>query len=141
MLNKKSKKPGLSQAVAQKALKILLIQLCFTGFIALLMSFKGWVFSYSVLLGGMIYLIPNAYVTNKVLIKASKSDQQQTASQVLATLYMNQMWKMVITGILFALVFVRIQPLSPFSLFGTYIAIQAIGWYLQISTKNKFIKL
>jgi len=141
MLNKKSKKRGLSQAVAQKALKILLIQLCFTGFIALLMSFEGWVFSYSALLGGMIYLIPNAYVTNKVLIKASKSDQQQTANQVLATLYMNQIWKMVITGILFALIFVRVQPLSPFSLFGTYIAIQAIGWYLQISTKNKFIKL
>ncbi len=141
MLNKKSKKRGYSQVVSQKALKILLIQLCFTGIIALLMSFKGWVFGYSALLGGLVFLIPNIYVTNEILIKSNQSEQPQSANQTLAKLYMSQIWKMVITAMLFALVFVLVQPLSPFSLFGTYIATQAVGWYLQMSTKNKFIKL
>jgi ATP synthase protein I len=98
----------------------------------------SWEAAYSALLGGMIYLIPHAYIANKLL---AKTETAITAKHTLAELYIGQIWKMVIGALMFALVFVLVKPLSPFSLFGNYIAMQALGWYLQMKADKRFIKL
>ncbi|MEH6442383.1 MAG: ATP synthase subunit I [Oceanospirillaceae bacterium] len=141
MFNKSRKTRGHTQVIRQKTLKNLVVQLVATCCIALVASLNSWEIGYSALLGGLIYLIPYAYVANRILVKEKRIDAENTPNRALADLYIGQIWKMVIGALLFALVFVLVKPLSPFSLFGTYIAIQAIGWYLQVKADKRFIKL
>jgi len=141
MLKKSRSTRGRTQVVRHKALKNITIQLVATCIIAGLLGFKSWEFAYSAFFGGLIYLIPYAYVTNRILVKKPHTVAEQSANKALAELYISQIWKMVIGALLFALVFVLVKPLSPFSLFGTYIAVHALGWYLQVKTDQRFIKL
>ncbi len=141
MLKNSLKTRSQTQTAVQRAIKILIVQLVTVCIIALVLSIKDLILGYSALLGGLIYIIPNAYYTYKVLIKNNKMNLNKSANHTLADLYSGQIWKMVIGAMLFALTFVLVKPLSPFSLFGTFIAIQPLGWYLQMGTKNKFIKL
>ncbi|MFT5705787.1 MAG: ATP synthase protein I [Oceanospirillaceae bacterium] len=141
MLNKSRKTRGHTQVIRQKTLKNLVVQLVATCIIALLASLSSLEIGYSAFLGGLIYIIPYAYVVNRILAKENRTDTENTPNRALADLYIGQIWKMVIGALLFALVFVLVKPLSPFSLFGTYIAIQTIGWYLQMKADKRFIKL
>ncbi len=59
----------------------------------------------------------------------------------LAEMYMSQMWKMSISILAFAAVFILIQPLNPFSLFGTFILMQISGWIAQMNVNKRFLKL
>jgi len=141
MLKHSRKTRGQTHVLRRNTLFNIIVQLAATGCIALLVSIKSWEWGYSALLGGLIYLIPYAYVANRVLVDATHTTAEQSANRTLADLYIGQIWKMVIGALLFALVFVLVEPLSPFSLFGTYIAIQALGWYLQMRADKRFIKL
>ncbi|NQZ31118.1 MAG: ATP synthase subunit I [Oceanospirillaceae bacterium] len=141
MLKNSRSTRGHTQVVRQKTLLNIVYQLIAIGAIALLVSLKSWEWGYSALLGGLIYLIPYAYAANRILIDAAHTTAEQSANRTLADLYIGQIWKMVIGALLFALVFVLVKPLSPFSLFGTYIAVQALGWYLQMRADKRFIKL
>jgi len=38
-------------------------------------------------------------------------------------------------------VFMLVRPLSPFSLFGTYILLHLTGWVAQVMLNNRFQKL
>lgn len=139
---KKSRKSrGNAQDIRQKTLKNLTVQLVATFVVAIVVSAFSWEAGYSAFFGGVIYLIPHAYVANKLLLKKHEMANITTAKQTLAELYIGQIWKMVIGAMLFALVFVLVKPLSPFSLFGSYIAMQALGWYLQMKADKRFIKL
>ncbi|OUS39832.1 hypothetical protein A9R01_00110 ['Osedax' symbiont bacterium Rs2_46_30_T18] len=120
---------------------MLFVQLVTICCIALVLSIKSWVIAYSAFLGGLIYLLPYTYLANRILTKRRRTDAENTPNRALAELYIGQIGKMVITAMLFALVFVLVKPLSPFSLFGTYIAIQALGWWLQMNADKRFIKL
>ncbi len=136
---KKSRKSrGSAQDIRQKTLKNLTVQLVAMFIVAIVVSAYSWVAGYSAFFGGVIYLIPHAYAANKLLVKKY---ELTSAKQTLAELYIGQIWKMVIGALLFALVFVLVKPLSPFSLFGSYIAMQALGWYLQMKADKRFIKL
>lgn len=136
---KKSRKSrGSAQDIRQITLKNLTVQLVATLVVAAVVSVYSWVAGYSAFFGGIIYLVPHLYAANKLL---SKKHEIKTAKQTLAELYIGQIWKMVIGALLFALVFVLVKPLSPFSLFGNYIAMQALGWYLQMKAEKRFIKL
>jgi len=141
MLKNSRRTRGQTQVIRQKTLKNIIVQLVTTCVIALLVSFKSWEWSYSAFLGGLIFLIPYTYVANRILKKDTHTVAEQSANQTLADLYIGQIWKMVIGAMLFALVFVLVKPLSPFPLFGTYIAIEALGWYLQMKADKRFIKL
>lgn len=141
MLKNSRNTRGHTQVIRQKTLQNILYQLAAIGGITLLVSLKSWEWAYSALLGGLIYLIPYAYVANRILTDTTHTTAEQSANRTLADLYIGQIWKMVIGALLFALVFVLVQPLSPFSLFGTYIAVQALGWYLQMRADKRFIKL
>jgi len=141
MLKKSRSTRGRTQVIRHRALKNITIQLVATCIIAALLGFKSWEFGYSAFLGGIIYLIPYAYAVNRILVKEPQIAAEQSANKTLAELYISQIWKMVIGALLFALVFVLVKPLSPFSLFGTYIAVHVIGWYLQVKTDQRFIKL
>ena len=136
MLKNSRRARGQTQVIRQKTLNNIIVQLVTTCIVAVLLSVISWEWGYSAFLGGLIYLLPYAYVARRILV-----DVEYSASRTLADLYIGQIWKMVIGAVCFALVFVLVSPLSPFSLFGTYIAVQALGWYLQMRVDKRFIKL
>lgn len=118
--------------------KIYLFQVILVAIVATSLFFlQGKVESLSVVAAGLIYLIPNLYFTQRAL----KHDPGATAGRVLAQMYMSEIWKMVLTAVLFGAAFVLIKPISAFSLFGTYILMQIIGSIAQATLKNSSRKL
>lgn len=99
---------------------------------------QGRVTAYSALLGGLLYLIPNLYFTWRVLYSKRPAE---TAQQVVISLYASEIGKMLVAALLFSVVFLLVQPLSPFSLFLTFILLQLSGWMLQWRLGNRFLKL
>ena len=82
--------------------------------------------SYSALLGGLIYWLPNAYFT----LYAFRFRGAQAATVVLRSIYRGETGKFVLTIIGFALVFLLVKPLSPIILFISYIAMIFSQWML-----------
>lgn len=98
---------------------------------------KGGVEAYSALLGGLVYVLPNLYIAIRTLPHRPGS----SARKVLVQLYAGQIWKMVLAVAGFAAVFAWVRPISPFSLFGTFILLQILGVLLQMKLKDRFLKL
>lgn len=84
--------------------------------------------AYSALLGGLLYLVPNLYFTWRAL--GNRHDR--SARHVLVSMYASEIGKMMLAVALFSATFLLVRPLSPFSLFGTFILLQLSGWMLQV---------
>ncbi|MGB1238683.1 MAG: ATP synthase subunit I [Pseudomonadales bacterium] len=136
-----AKTRGSSQVLRQRMVNILKFQAAILLAIALVLSLFGVVHGYSALFGGVIYLVPAIYLSMRTLSAKRSALVNVSAGRALADLYIGQIWKMVIAAMLFSAVFVLVKPLSPFSLFGTYIAMQVSGWLLQMKAENSFKKL
>lgn len=137
-MGKRGQKQGIhSQVTRKKIFRIFLIQAAIAVLLSgalLLIDLKT---AYSALLGAALYLIPNIYFANRAL----KSKPGQTANKALAEMYASEIWKMGISILAFASVFILVKPLSPFSLFSTFILMQIIGWIAQVKLNNRFLKL
>lgn len=131
-------KPGKHiQATRKRMGQIFLIQTLLVVIMAVISLFYDLIVAYSVLLGGVIYLLPNGYFAWRVLFR----EQNGTPNRVLTDMYIGQIWKMLISIVCFAAVFILVRPLSPFSLFFTFILLQISAWYLQMKVNNRFLKL
>ncbi len=131
-------KPGKhTQATRQRVIRIFLIQALLVVVMAVIALFSGMTQAYSVILGGVLYLLPNAYFAKRLLF----SRQNSSANRALAEMYIGQIWKMAISIVGFAAVFIMVRPLSPFSLFFAFILLQISGWYLQMKANYRFLKL
>lgn len=119
-------------------LKVYLIQCGLLAAITAGLLIKSPVESYSALIGGLLYLLPNLYFTWRVLYSKRPSE---TAQQVVIGLYASEIGKMVLAAGLFSATFILVKPLSPFSLFLTFILLQLSGWMLQWRLNNRFLKL
>ncbi len=93
--------------------------------------------AYSALFGGLIYLLPSYVFARKALAVQAKN----TPGAVIRQLYASEIWKMMITMLLFAAVFILIRPLNPFSLFCTYVWLQLAAFAVQMKLNNRFLKL
>ncbi len=128
----------LQQRSRQAFLRIYLIQFLLLLLVSAGALVLGTVTAYSALLGGLLYLLPNLYFTWRVLYSKRPAD---TAQQVVISLYASEIGKMLVAALLFSAVFLLVQPLSPFSLFLTFILLQLSGWMLQWRLGNRFLKL
>lgn len=127
-----------SRKTRKSIFKIFLIQAVTCALLAaVVLLLTGVVNAYSVLLGGGLYLIPSLYFADRAL----RFSAGQTAKQALAQMYTSQIWKMALSACGFAAVFILIQPVNPFSLFGTFVLMQIIGWYAQMKLNTRFLKL
>lgn len=95
-------------------------QLVFAFFItcsAALISYSGWgaVHAQSAFVGGMIAIIPNVFFA----LKAFRYAGAKSSKQVVESFYSGEKYKLVITAVLFALVF-KFLSITPVPLFGTY---------------------
>jgi ATP synthase protein I len=128
---------ALSRDTRKEVLGVLLIQTIVMLVLSAALLLKGNVEAYSALLGGLIYLVPNLYVALRTLPHRAGS----TAGIVLAELYIGQIWKMALSVAGFAATFIWVKPLSPFSIFGTFILMQFLGMVLLMKSKKRFLKL
>ncbi len=127
----------LSRNTRKDVLGILLIQAIVMLVLSAALLLKGNVVAYSALLGGLIYIVPNLYVALRILPHRAGS----TAGMVLAQLYVGQIWKMALSVAGFAATFIWVKPLSPFSIFGTFILLQLLGMALLMKSTKQFLKL
>ncbi|MFW1678303.1 ATP synthase subunit I [Pontibacter sp. JAM-7] len=127
-----------SRKVRRQAAQVFLYQavlgLIVTG-IALLAS--GTIAAISALSAVIVYLVPNLYFASRAL----RFSKGQTARRALAEMYVSQIWKMGLSILGFATVFVLLKSVDPFSLFGTFILLQISGWLMQLKLNKRFLKL
>lgn len=130
---------GRLQQRSRKAFfRIYLLQMVIILIISAVSLLNGPVAAYSALLGGLLYLVPNLYATWRALLTKRPAD---SAQQVVISLYASEIGKMVVAIGLFSATFVLVKPLSPFSLFLTFILLQITGWLLQWGMNKRFLKL
>lgn len=111
---------GLRQIFLQQAALILLVSAaCLV---------LGVTAAYSALLGGLLYLLPNLYFA----WRAFSGQGADNAQRVVIRMYASEIGKMMLAVALFSATFKLVQPLSPFSLFGTFMLLQLSGWILQM---------
>ncbi|PIE25173.1 MAG: hypothetical protein CSA60_01405 [Neptuniibacter caesariensis] len=126
-----------SRKTRGRIFRIFLMQAVLCVVLSIALTLHGLETAWSALLGGGLYLLPNLYFAHRALGFREK----QSARVALAEMYVSQIWKMGISILAFAAVFILIQPLNPFSLFGTFILMQVTGWLAQMKMNNRFLKL
>jgi ATP synthase protein I len=99
------------------------------GLVVVTVTLIGWVHSpisaYSALLGGLICWIPNSYFA----LKAFQHQGARAAKKIISTMYKAEAVKLVLTALLFFLVFYFVKPLNSPTLFIAFIGTQAVSWW------------
>ena len=101
------------------AYRLIGLQLVLTVLISsLLLAFINHAQAYSALLGGLAYILPNAFFIRYAFMSAGK----ETPRHVLRQFYIGEAGKLVLTGLFFAACFIWVRPLHVMTLFMTYVA-------------------
>ncbi len=82
--------------------------------------FAGAVVAISALLGGMTAVIPNAFLAARLL----KPRANDSAGAVMRSAWIGVIGKLIITALLFGVIFALVRPLSPLAVFGGFITAQ-----------------
>lgn len=106
------------------------------GFLLLAAGICLWfdqVITYSVLIGGMIFIIPNVYFS----FYAFRYRGARIAHLVLMSFYRGEIGKFLLSIVGFAVAFTLVEPLNVLSVFSAYIALTIIQCVrLQTLTKK-----
>ncbi len=115
--------------------RVVLAQAVMTVIIAVIMLPIGQVAAYSALLGGMICFIPNIWMVRQTF----RYSGARAAKDIINSFYKGEVGKFLLTVAAFILVFTQVKQLEPFTLFGTFMLMQAVYWiapYLLQVNKN-----
>ncbi len=103
----------------QTVRNILLAQLAVAGTLAgIVWLWSGSDQAISTLLGGLIGVVPNAFLAARVMSPRAGS----SARSLLAAGWLGELGKLAMTAVMFIAVFVTLKPLHPGFLFTGYIA-------------------
>lgn len=83
----------------------------------------GLVFAYSVLLGGLISLVPNGWYANLFF----RHSGARATEKVVRNAYLGEAMKLVMTSAGFALVFILVDPLHAPGLFAGFVLVHVAG--------------
>jgi ATP synthase protein I len=83
----------------------------------------GTVSAYSVLLGGLISIVPNAYFASKVF----RHTGARAMEQIVRSAYLGEIIKLALTGAGFALAWSFVRPLQITGLMGGFLLSHVIG--------------
>lgn len=92
----------------------------------------GWPDARSALLGGLVAFIPNAYFAARV----GCADRSGNAQHVVRVFYAGEATKLVLTALLFTVVF-QLPELRYGSLFSGFIAVLAVFWFALFFLKRE----
>lgn len=79
--------------------------------------------SYSILLGGLISIVPNGYFAWKVF----RFRGARNTPLIVKSFYAGETGKLIMTGVFFALVFAGIKPLNEFAVIVSFILTIIVG--------------
>jgi ATP synthase protein I len=86
----------------------------------------------SALLGGLVYIIPNAYFASKLF----KHQGARAAKQIVSSFYKGEALKIVLSIFLFTAVFVLFR-ITPLAFFISYITVLMTHWLAPLIIVNK----
>lgn len=119
-----AKTPNRTPFHRTPASPVLLLQLGMTLIVAFtLWFFRGWIGSYSGLLGGLVALIPNSYFAYRVY----RYSGARSARAIVMEFYSGEAGKLILTAVLFITVWLGVKPLDVAAVFGGYLAVLAVG--------------
>ena len=105
-------------STASTVARVLLLQLGSSVLLALLFwGIGGRISGFSALLGGLICLLPNAYLALRLTLPRS----DRGTSGLVRAAYIGEFGKIVLTVLLFGLVFSLVRPVDPVALFSGFI--------------------
>lgn len=107
------------QQSKKQAIRFITSQLILTAAITFIMLLFGAIKAYSALTGGLIATIANAWFAYKVF-RVSPDSEVQT---MLASAYIGEIYKIVLTGAMFLCAFVLIKPVSAWVLLISYFVV------------------
>lgn len=84
--------------------------------------------AYSVLLGGLICVVPNVYFAYRTF----KFRGARAAREIVRSFYAGEAGKLALTAVLFAAVFIGVKSLNPLALFAGFCLVQMIGWLVPL---------
>jgi ATP synthase protein I len=88
----------------------------------LFLGVSGRVAGYSALLGGLICVIPNAFLALRLVVPRRESG----AGALLKAAYIGELGKLALTVIMFSAVFTLVQALAAWPLFAGFIGVQLV---------------
>ncbi|MDR0779652.1 MAG: ATP synthase subunit I [Pseudomonadales bacterium] len=90
---------------------------------ALAQVFLGTVAAYSILLGGLLSIVPGAYFA----YKAMRYRGARATERMVRSVYFAELMKLALTGAGFALVFTQVKPLHVVGLFCGFVLVHVVG--------------
>ncbi len=102
------------------------IAMCFVA--AAFYLVKGSVSGYSALIGGFICWLPNLYFA----LRAFRYRGARAAQKIVRSFYAGAAGKMMLTMAMFAIVFIKVKPLSAGALFISFALVQTMYWIVPI---------
>lgn len=103
--------------------KVLLAQLGVTVVLGMLFwVFDGQVSGYSVFLGGLSCVIPNAFLALRLAVPR----RDPGAGALVRAAYIGELGKLALTVLMFSMVFILVRPLAAGALFAGFIAAQLV---------------
>lgn len=111
----------MSLPPSQPIVSILLAQVALSGAVAAgLAVWQGQIAAVSALLGGVIAVVPNAFLAARLIAPHAGA----SAKRLLRAAWLGEIGKLVLTALLFAVVFASVRPLSAAGVFAGFIAAQ-----------------
>ena len=113
---------------------VVLAQIGSTFLLAIGLLIHSKVAALSALLGGVVCFIPNSYFA----YKAFQYTGAKAVSNVTRSFFLGVTWKLVLTALLFGIVFAKIKPLNHYALFGSFFVAQVVGIFVtaRVTTKQ-----
>ena len=102
-------------------IRILLMQIATTFFLMVTFwLFDNKIAAYSSFLGGMLSIVPNIFLAARLIASL------RSAKAVLRAAYIGEAGKVILTFLLFGLVFIIVEPLDAKALFISFIIVQFV---------------
>ncbi len=100
-------------------IRVLIYQLLATVILASIIWFyAGKVAGYSSVLGGLICLVPNIFLATRLMLS------NRNVRGILRAAYLGELGKVILTALLFGLVFFMVKPLNAMYLFLSFMIVQ-----------------
>ncbi|WP_152205807.1 ATP synthase subunit I [Marinobacter changyiensis] len=104
--------------------------------LSVLWSFESRLAGYSALLGGLIYVIPNAYFAHRMF----RFQGARNARLMVGDLFRAESVKLALTAVFFAAVFILMEPVHAPALLFTFAVMvvlsSALRWFIQPQTQR-----
>lgn len=108
--------------------RVVIAQSAVTALLVLALLAIDQVMALSALLGGLICLLPNAWL----VYKAFAYSGARSAKYIVNSFYRGETGKFLLTVCGFALVFAWVRPLHPLTLLAAFATVQTVNWFTPV---------